>query len=457
MIRPCNRPLESPPRVFPLLLALCVSAAAFVALPGCDPAAPTTGETSTGEPAEMDDHDDEPAADPNRVAIPRVVRENLGLTFARAAYRPVASTVTLPGTFEVLPSAQHHYPVPAAGRVAIHVVPLDTVEEGQLLLEIDAPDWRALQLRIAEAGSDRLTREAEVAQARAARLAAGAMGETPADTADDAEGIPDVYSTRIAAARAEAATAEERFERLLAHASTLTGLSVAELRAETEGVARWRLLDRVPIRATTGGVVREVDAATGTWVAESTEVVHVVQPRTLRFRARALQADLLDRLRDGQPVAIVPPEGRGAARRAAPVQGTVRVGVTGDPIARTTDVFVDFVDPPEWARPQVVALADVVVAGSDTAEELAIPTRAVITDGLEKVFFRRDPSDPDTVIRVVADLGPTDGRWTTVLSGLAEGDEVVVDGVYPLKLATTGRKVEAGHFHADGTWHEGED
>ena len=122
-------------------------------------------------------------------------------------------------------------------------------------------------------------------------------------------------------------------------------------------------------------------------------------------------------------------------------------------MTRTTDVFFDLVESADWTRPQVVALAEVVVAGSDANEELAIPTRAIIQDGLERVFFRRDPKDPDQVVRTVADLGPNDGRWTAVLSGLAEGDEVVVDGVYPLKLATSARTVEAGHFHADGTWH----
>jgi hypothetical protein len=42
-----------------------------------------------------------------------------------------------------------------------------------------------------------------------------------------------------------------------------------------------------------------------------------------------------------------------------------------------------------------------------------------------------------------------------VQSGLAEGDEVVVDGLYELKLATSqaGGAVKGGHFHADGTFH----
>ena len=71
------------------------------------------------------------------------------------------------------------------------------------------------------------------------------------------------------------------------------------------------------------------------------------------------------------------------------------------------------------------------------------------------VFFRRDPSDPNRAIRVEADLGTDDGRWIAINSGLALGDEVVVDGAYELNLAseTGGMNRQGGHFHADGTWH----
>jgi hypothetical protein len=43
-----------------------------------------------------------------------------------------------------------------------------------------------------------------------------------------------------------------------------------------------------------------------------------------------------------------------------------------------------------------------------------------------------------------------------VLSGLADGDEVVLDGGFQLMLATSGTIEKGGHFHSDGTFHEGE-
>ena len=390
----------------------------------------------------------------NRLAVPATVRNNLGITFARAEYRAVTDTILLPGQFEVRPSGQHHYPVPSAGRVTLHVELLQAVEAGQLLLEVDAPDWRALQLELVDARTSRIAAEAKVAQAHAARLAVGSL-----DRPQRPRTTPDVFTVELQAAESAVEAAKARLTQLIAKASTLTGLTPAELATVEDGEPRWRRLSKIPIRALAAGVVREIDAASGMWVEEGTEVVHALQPRALQFRARALQSDLLDQLRDGQGAMIVPPEGSGLARRAPGIPGSVRIGVTGDPDSRTIDVWIDFdasIDAALWARASLVALAEVVVAGSDAATELAIPARAVIRDGLESVYFRRDPKDPDTVIRTIADLGASDGRSIEVLSGLVEGDEVVVDGIYPLKLATSGKQVTTGHFHADGTFHEGD-
>jgi multidrug efflux pump subunit AcrA (membrane-fusion protein) len=110
----------------------------------------------------------------------------------------------------------------------------------------------------------------------------------------------------------------------------------------------------------------------------------------------------------------------------------------------------------EWARPGVSGYLEVYTQQSESSD-LAIPLSAVVRDGLKSIIFRRDPADPDKVIRMDADLGTNDGRWVVISSGVREGDEVVLDGVYQLMLATSGSIPKGGHFHADGTFHEGPD
>ncbi len=429
--------------LIPVLVSTLI---AVFLLTGCTPASnPLSEEEKQVEEAET-------VQPSNRTPIPPVVRRNLGITFAKATYRAIQSTITIPGHFELLTSAQHHYPVPAAGRVTVYVAPLDKVKRDQILLELDAPDWRKLQSELTEMQSSLEEARAKHARAHANRKVAG-------DLAGIGKPQGGVLEADEKAALAVVSSAAERLDTLLAQASTLTGVSKAKLSESTDGQPYWRSLDYIPIRAVDGGVVRQVDAASDTWVGEGTEVVHVVHPSGLRFRGKALQADLIDHLRDGLPAYILPPEGRGTVRRGDPIPGRIRIGVTANPDTRTVDVFIDLDKASEqpWVRPQVGATAEIVVAGDPDLEELSIPLRAVIRDGLETVFFRRAPDDPDSVIRTVADLGPDDGRWITVYSGLGENDEVVVDGAYQLKLATTGQKVKTGHFHADGTFHEGED
>jgi hypothetical protein len=80
----------------------------------------------------------------------------------------------------------------------------------------------------------------------------------------------------------------------------------------------------------------------------------------------------------------------------------------------------------------------------------------VVRDGITPVIFRRDPANPDRAIRIEADLGVNDGAWVAILSGVGEGDEIVVTGNYQLMLAMSGTATKGGHFHSDGTFHEGD-
>ena len=135
------------------------------------------------------------------------------------------------------------------------------------------------------------------------------------------------------------------------------------------------------------------------------------------------------------------------------IPGSLSIGVQADPEQRTIDLFVRLGAVPTWARPGVAGFADVETT-TTAAAVLAVPLAAVLQDGLQRVLFRRDNKDPDTVIRMEADLGADDGHWVNVLSGLADGDEIVLAGAYELVLASSGTQSKGGHFHADGTWHK---
>jgi len=474
---------------------------AFLTTAGCSQSPPDDEAKRNAAPASE-------AAPTNRIDIPATVRRNLGITFAEVERRSVARTIRVPGRFELLPEGRREYRTMLAGRVEVLVRQYDRVEEGAPLFKLASPEWRELQNKLTDAESTIRQTEARVGSiptliaahhgheeilkesialwekrveqleqsersgavsANEVTIAQNTLSTQRAELAEILEREADLEG-QIATAQAEHDAAHARFRLLLATASTLLGVGEAELAApynldehlnsgvhrheepKTRPVARWREINEVLVCASVPGVVASLELTNGAWATTGTLVLTTMEPTLVRFRARGLQSDLT-RLRQGLPARIVPPKG-GSVDLQDTMEGTLALGLGGDPDGRTVELLVTPKRLSAWARPGMSAHLEITVEGG-TTEELAIPLSAVIRDGLQTIFFRRDPKDPDKAIRLEADLGINDGRWVVVESGVKEGDEVVLDGVYQLMLATSGSASKGGHFHADGTFHEG--
>lgn len=447
-------------------------------------------------PARDDHAGEELPSNPNLVSIPAAVRSNLGITFVTVERRRIEQTLRVPGRFEYLPTARREYRTALPGRVELLVDQFDRVDAGDALYLIDSPAWREHQERLTEAlaSIERLrtrlasygplreahrTHERQLEETIAIRrerveqlgsLADAGGGRRPEliaarDAVSTAEAeLAEVLEKEAtleadeAEARADLAAAEARFDFLLDAASSIVREPVDALLAQDGHHPRWRSVERIEVRAEARGVVDTIEITNGAWATQESAVLSIVQPDRLRFRASGLQSDL-GVLRDGLRARIVPPTPT-AAGRAVPLtqtmSGTLSLGLSGDPIARTLDLFVVPEDLRAWARPGVSAHVEIVT--DETASPvLAIPLAAVQRDGLSPVVFRRNPRNPNEVERMEADLGTDDGRWVALLSGVREGDEVVLDGAFQLMLATSGTVQKGGHFHSDGTFHEGED
>lgn len=462
-----------------------------------DPA-PSASSTTSGQHAAGADA----PATTNRVAVPATVRANLGITFVTVERRRIEQTLRVPGRFEYAPTARREYSATLAGRVELLVQQFERVEAGTPLFRLDSPAWHERQLALAETESniERLTArlaaytpllaahaqheeklEESIAVLEASVAQLEALGEVGGGRLTELSNV----RAALATARAELARAEEEFaelgaaratdevdrrwaltERTLAlrTISSLLGFDAGELVAPDAGGAatapepRWRSLEQIVVRATHPGVVESLEVADGSWLDERAPVLRVVRPERLRFHAQGLQSDL-GRLRDGLDARIVPPFPTNAARAIKlqdTMSGALALGLAADPGSRTLDLYVTPEALSDWARPGTSAQLEI-VTDSTGDTELAIPLAAVQRDGLLPVLFRRNPKDPNEVIRIEGDLGPDDGRWIAVLSGLRDGDEVVLDGSFQLMLATSGSIQKGGHFHADGTFHEGDD
>ncbi len=484
-------------------LRIGVCALMLLGLSGCDG---QPGAEAQGDSHAVDDHAAgtaaiEPAGPTNRIDIPPAVRQNLGITFVTVEGRRVEQTLRVPGRFEYLPTAKREYRTMLPGRVELLVEQYDRVEAETPLYRIDSPAWRQLQQQLtnAEAAIDRFTtrldsfgplREAHrnherqleriitvrrerieqlesVAEVGGGRMAErsearGALATAEAALAEVLEKEAELEADE-AEARSELVASRANRDFLLDSAATLVVQPVTALLEEIESShgqhPRWRAISTITVRAADTGIVESLGLTNGSWANEEVAVLTVVRPDRMRFHAVGLQSDL-GRLHDGLPARIVAPSptrAKGSIDLADAMQGTLAIGLQGDPDERTVDLFVIPDSLATWARAGISAQLEI-VTDTTVAPVLAIPKAAVQRDGLVPVFFRRDPADPNTAIRIEADLGLEDGRWTVVHSGVRVGDEVVLDGAFQLMLASaSGGQDQGGHFHADGTFHDGED
>lgn len=420
-----------------------------------------------------------PAAQPptNRIDLPVSVRRNLGITFATVERRDVKQTLRVPGRFELLPTARREYRAPLPGRVDVFTVQYQRVEAGTPLFRIDSSQWTDLheQIEAAQARAESMVplREAhrvhEKSLADKVTLWQERLGQLESLRAAGG-GIASQFTEARAmlnAAQAELADVMEKDAALHAQQRQIEA-ELRSLRSRLDQLTRGSACggDRNPSRPSDGfvvcaadpGIVESISITPGGLVEENGLIITLVQPDLIRFRATALQSDL-GRLRDGLSSRIAPPQG-GTIDLQDTMQGTLHISPVADAVERTADLLVQPDSLSSWARPGVTGHLEVTLDGGGAgSQELAIPLSAVVRDGLTPIIFRRDPANKDKVIRLEADLGPSDGRWIVISSGVKEGDEVVMAGNYQLMLATSlaaGDARRGGHFHADGTYHEGE-
>ena len=447
--------------------------ALLCALAACSPAseggaAPGTAESST------------PASPTNRVDIPATVRRNLGITFAEVEVRHVAQTLRVPGAFELQPLARHEYRMALPGRVQMLVDQFDRVEPGTPLYRYRSPAWPELlheiilgeqaietalsEIKVGRAKLEETRRKLELARERIEALAQADFKKADLEVqAAELEASLPRLEAEVELAETRLANSKRTRQHALHRASTASEIPEAELETEVpakdggeERVPRYLTIDWIEVRTIEPGIVEALAVTDGAFVEPPATVVSTVDPRLVRFRAQALQADL-HKFSGAQEARIVPPPSPGIPIDTG-VKATVTVGLEAHPEERTVTLIANpeaTLDAnSEWIRPGVSAFLEVVVAGTE-GPALAVPRSAVVQDGLTHLVFRRDPADPNKAIRVEADLGVSDGLWVVLNSGVMRGDEVVLSGAYELKLATqqSGSAQKGGHFHADGSFH----
>ena len=374
-----------------------------------DEAQTPNAERGDHEHGETCDH----AQDEEAFTMPESAQRLLGLSVVTAMPRRVTGTVRFPGRFELMPDARRAYSAPLPGVVEVKVRPPQRVAAGEVrdaaaalaLLKVESEALRKRLSQLREAG----VRHAELEQQLAVKEAETERAEQTRQNAD--------------AARA----------------------AILALCREQDGV--------LTVTAREAGVIERVPVSSGAWADAGAEVAAVVRTDRLWFRADGIPAELVQ-VRDGQAGFVEPLTAHGAQ---PPATGRVELGFATDDAARIHPLYLISDTWPAWAGPGRAGVLSVAVAAS-APEQIALPEACVVTDGLRQIVFVRDPHDAQRLIKREVALGASDGDWVAV-EGVTAGEAVVLDGAYELKLAAPSAGTSqraAGHFHADGQFHEGE-
>ncbi|MCC6672632.1 MAG: efflux RND transporter periplasmic adaptor subunit [Planctomycetes bacterium] len=422
----------------------------------------------------------------NRLAVPPEVVNNLGITFAAATRGRLGVWRSVPGQLEVPETRRWTLRAPARARVVSVASRWQVVEPGSAVVTLESSALQearsAIELaertlaqateevaaararlgeseaHLREAGSfeqanrkrleDLLTLERQGNPLTARELIEARGAVTDAGKARlDAAIARDELAARAATRQIEADQARLAVGERLSALAVLTGVPVDELTARDGQEPAWRAIRELRMRAPAAGVVVEMLASQGEILEAGAEVARVFDTRELRFRGHLPEGDL-GTLAAGNPVRLEFP-----ARGLEPVMTRL---LAPRPVAdqRTRMILVEATVANETGllAHGISVMAHVLVSESKN-EEVLIPARCVVLDGLETIVFRRDPAAPNVVIRTPVELGARAPDRVEVLAGVLDGDAVVADGIHQLKQTGLGKAPEGGHFHADGTWH----
>jgi membrane fusion protein, heavy metal efflux system len=388
-----------------------VTVSLLLALAACSDKKPAPGEHEHGhdEHGSGEEQGDEHAAEaiPSMVRIAPEMLRDLRVTTARAEARAAGERVSVLGELQVDQDAYAEVASPVAARIAKVLVRAgDEVAAGQPLATL-----HSAELGAARAGLGAARARRDVARKTLERKRALAAERLVAER--------EVLDAEAALAEAEAAE------------------SLASATAQPLGAGAGATMTlRAPVR----GTVIERDAVLGQLAEPSRTLFRIGDLSKLWLVAHVFERDAV-RVRVG---------GTGTATFAAlpgrAIDGAITwIGREVDAASRTIPVRLVVANADGTLRPGMSATVSLPL-GDAGSSVVAVPLAAVQRVGDRWVVFA--PREPGSFQPIAIGRGRDLGGEVEVLSGLAPGDTIVIDGAFLLKAeADKARGEGAAHEH----------
>lgn len=381
---------------------LWAAAAAVLTLSACTGnAAPPAEKPAEPTRPEQHAHRDEPAHEPlpSRVRLAPEVVAAAAIRTAPVTRETLMLTVSLPGEIVADPDRTARVASPIAGRIErVAIREGSPVKKGELIATIRVPDLGRLRATLA----------ATLARAKAAR--------------SNVERLKTLWAQRL--------TSEQTYLDALVAADALD----LEARASQEQLAALGLgasgtaPSQLTLRAPISGIVVSRNAVLGQPVTADEVLAEIVDLSEVWFLGRVFEKDL-GRLKGGARVEV-----QLNAYPSQRFEGTVEyIGRQVDLVARTVTARVRLHNIDDELRVGLFGTAYVNTNDGSAKTAIVIPRSALTEVAGKPVVFVRQ-ADQDFELHDVV-LGDSAAGKVQVLSGLREGEQVVVEGVFSLKSA----------------------
>ncbi|MBE7559536.1 efflux RND transporter periplasmic adaptor subunit [bacterium] len=373
-----------------------------------------------------------------------------------AARREIVRRMRLPATVVAPPHSQAAVTPPVGGTILAgsgERLPRvgEMVQKGQRLARIQPPvagaDYLSvysnrLQLHTMEVDLQvkRAEAEAEARRARVALEQAGAAHKRVSELAgQNLKSQRELEEALYAKRKAEAdVAAAELLQKAYREAET----ALRQSDGETPVAEGFPMMDLV---APISGMILEVNAVLGEHVSASEPAFRILDPSTVFIRAHVAEADIHEfeqsaaaiyelQQRPGEFHTIL--NGNGGH--------VVQIGPVVDPRTRTMPIIYELPNPDNSLRPGMAL--NVFIETGHVENALVIPESAVVEEDTRPVAFVQVSGETFQKRDLV--LGFSDRGWVQVQSGITEGEQVVVEGAYVVRLASVSTSIPAhGHAH----------
>ena len=354
-------------------------------------------------------------------------RQMLRMRVEEVPAADLALTHSLYGYLTVTEHAMETYSLPCAGRISLAVKSAQSVKKGDVLYTLisTAVSEQVAELTHAKSSLERCNAELATLKARWEKLQAIGTANSELESQykfKNAEQAQLVRGVQVAEARL----------RML--------LMGAELQKQ-DGLAV------VVVKAHADGTVRNVGITQGSWGEQGAAVVTMSNTSDMEIVATLYASDQpqIERVRATMPV----------GREQIAVDGTWRLDEQVNTEKQTRTLYFTPSELPAGASAGQLCRLDL-YAGSNEGKQVSIPDSAVVRVGVDDVVFVEVKEGTYAMVKVHAGASR---RGMTPVEGLVPGQRIVVKGGAELRYllpADGQKKKSAGHFHADGKFHEGE-